>query len=255
MNLSRMRVAIATIAVLTSSSVAVFAQEVSEFNENYSMKVRSVPIAEFRIVGRQDGDSYAGRSLLFASGLGRLAGTAKTSAGVRGWVQGDLRIPYRYHAEVERSNSSRTVVMDYLSGRPVSVEYEPPIAEPVDLVANDLEDSIDPLSMFLIVMEPVKTIQVCGNRFEVFDGRRLVDITFGPVSAQGGQLICQGQFNLRFGFNDDDDDEDDEGDGDTVAFSVSYDANEPDGLYRLDKLEIMSAYGRLSFERIAKRQA
>ncbi len=209
------------------------------------MSLRNIPVAELRIAGRTDGRSYASTALVFTKGIAAVFADVRILAKARGWVTDNGLLPYLYQEEYTRSGSTKSRIVSYKAGALKSIESDPPEETDVDPGSEEFAGSIDPVTILFLSFLPFEKNAVCGRDFEVFDGKRLLTVSFGKDTEESGQLKCGGQYFLRSGFTEK------ELDTDESQFSVIFQKDEEsEGLFRLQTVEARTRIGTVRIKRI-----
>ena len=237
---------LAAALISQSALTPAFSEELREFRGNYLVKARGITVAEFRIAGRTDGNSYAASAVVFTRGFASLLTDVRVRGRVRGWVTKNGLLPFQYFGELTRSGTTKSQTVKYRLGRPVSVVSDPPSESELDLNSKKLARGIDPLTMLFLSLMPSETVEICGKDYDIFDGKRLLTISLEAGSSNRNRVNCEGQYQLKLGFTDK---EMSFGD---LGFKVSFlkDA-EGDRLFRVQTIEAQTVVGSIRLERLS----
>lgn len=139
-----------------------------------------------------------------------------------GQIDGDGLDPTLYSAERMRRGETQKTLLDFARDGEIDVTFDPERSDSIGLVSPELlEESLDPLSGLISVINTVTGGGNCEATVPVFDGRRRYDLVFSDLgldelrpSRQSGfageARRCRMNLEPVAGaFRDDDDDDDD----------------------------------------------
>lgn len=227
--------------VFLSNLSAAHGNEISEFKADYSISLRNIKVAEFRIAGRSDDRSYAATGLVYTAGIGTLFTDTKLLGKVRGWIIRNTLQPFRYYGELKQRGKFNSETINYDAGNISKVVSEPARNEELDLTSKKLSNSVDPLTMLYDAFKPVKTVDFCGRQHNVFDGRRLSSYSLGEIKDSGNQVVCKGHYKLLLGFSEK------QRNSNNSELSIVYEKR-IDGIYQLQLLEVKTSLGIVRFK-------
>ena len=221
-------------------------QEINEFRDSYTLKVRTIPVGELRMATRWNDSSYAGSAIVFLTGLASLISDVQVEGGTRGWIRGQQLVPFRFHLDIKRGGETETQVLSYKSGRPATFEANPPLEDELNIRSSKYQKTIDPVTMLFLSFRPSQDIKVCGKTYKIFDGAKLVIVSLKKPTNKKNDVICEGRYELADGFSEK------ERRRGNDELKVTFRQNtRGDGLFRLHKIEAKTGIGNVVIQSVS----
>jgi uncharacterized protein (DUF934 family) len=209
----------------------------------FDVRLAGVPAGVVSFSAVEDGRQYSAAALVESSGLAALVREVSYDARATGRITARGFVPERYQESANTGERVSRAVMEFLRGVPQVKSYDPP-REPRsrDVDPATQGGTLDPMTALFALLRDVPRAEVCTLDVPVFDGRRASRVTTSGPKAEGGRIVCEGEYRRVAGFSDRQMRE-----KTRFPFSIIY---APAGdRYRVERIAIDTLYGRAVLDR------
>lgn len=152
------------------------------------------------------GQAYGVSGTLQTTGIAAMLRRVRYDAQVQGAISKDGVVrPQRYSEDADTGKRQSSSVMTWSGGVPRIASYKPERPpRPYDVEARTQKGAVDPLTALFVTLRDAAPGQECNISLRLFDGRRATQLVVGAPKAQGGKVICAGEYRRLAGFSDED---------------------------------------------------
>lgn len=241
MSIKSMTSAATLAAALTGYLLAmpVAAQPKASDQATFNLVIRGITAGTLSFAATQNGKGYAVQGKLQSTGLAALIRKVRYDARVKGSVGKGRYSPSAYAEKADTGKRQSDSVMAYKGGVPQVMSYTPPRDPgPNDVDAATMGGTVDPLTALYATLRDVEPGQECKVSVRMFDGKRSSQIAVGKPVADGGGVVCSGEYRRLKGFS-----AEEMADKVRFPFSLTY-APTAEGKMRVVEVAVDSLYGK-----------
>lgn len=225
-----------TLALITPLSVR--AEPVRQ-EARFDLVMLGLTAGSLSFAGVEDGGRYSVKGRLASTGILNFLRKVSYDAAASGQVKDSSYRPARYSEIADTGKRRSEAVMEYKSGVPQVVSYNPP-REPR---ARDVDPAtqggtVDPLTALYATLQDVAPGQECNVDVPMFDGRRSSRLAISSPSPTKDGVTCQGEYRRIAGFSDKD-----MAEKTRFPFTLTYVAT-PEGRMRVVEVQMDTLYGK-----------
>lgn len=204
----------------------------------FDVAIRGLNAGTLTVKGSEQSGAYSTTGVLQSGGLVGLIARLKYTASAKGRVNGTSFQPSRYDENADTGKRKSKTTMRYAGGVPRVVAGETGALNPATQ-----KGTVDPQTAIYAAFRDVNADEVCKLDVQMFDGKRRSQVRLGNPRAQGGMIICDGEYRRLKGFS-----AEDMAEKSRFPFNLFY-AKTGDGRYRVEKVVTQTLYGNASLTR------
>jgi hypothetical protein len=207
---------------------------------SFSFSVAGIKVGALTMASEQSGAAYTATSRIDTAGLAGMFDFFFDGQATGRVADGGTVVPASYVATSRSPRALRQTKIGWERGVPVSVSVEPPRSSAPE--PSEQGGTLDPVSAGFRLFRSAPAEAICDTSVDVFDGSRRSRLRLAQPAADGEALVCAGTF-ARI-----------EGEAHSMAdlrefpFRLVFVPN-GDGLYRLERIEAPTNFGRAVLSR------
>lgn len=154
----------------------------TRFEATYSIIIKGLTLGHAKAETRFVGDGYAAAVKGAISGLLRIFSDLTADLAGSGRIAGNRVLPNSYDFATTEGKTAMRVTMAMNDGTVTDLDAAPPakpVPDRIPVTADDTREVVDPLSAFLVAVDPVEKIDgetACNRTVKVFDGWQRFDL-------------------------------------------------------------------------------
>jgi hypothetical protein len=171
------------------------------FDAIYDLYIGGLWLGDVTVNADFEPAAYKAQAAIRLAGLIGLFYHSELVARAEGRVDGAGLSPEHFSFDSVNNRKRQFVNISYRDGTPASLSAEPEYPQkPWSIDAADQHGVADPLSAGLTAFTPAPADEICGQRVEIFDGRRRFALDIKPPEREDGKITCKAEYIRLAGF-------------------------------------------------------